>query len=72
MPPAAPFLLLLAERGVRREERARNDLTGATVAAVAEELGVPSRTAEHRLSLADKFEALPARAAEGRGNHFTT
>ena len=57
MPPW-PFALL-AERGVERGKGKRNDMTSATVAEVAAELGVPQRTAERRLSQADKFEAMP-------------
>jgi hypothetical protein len=57
------FKLLLAERGVRRGKGKTNQHTAkATIAQAAAELGVPERTAKHRLKLADEFEALPAKA----------
>jgi predicted transcriptional regulator len=49
----------------------RNELTSATIAEVAEELGVAKRTAEHRMSQADKLEELPKvtpPTERGRGN----
>lgn len=53
------FGRLLDLRGVRTGRGARNDaLTSATVAEVAAELGVPERTARHRLSQASAFDAL--------------
>lgn len=53
------FKMLLELRGVKRGTGTRNDTTGATVAQVAEELGVPHRTAKKRLELADAYESLP-------------
>jgi site-specific DNA-methyltransferase (adenine-specific) len=53
------FEKLLEERGIQKGERARNDLTGATVASVATEMGVPERTAKHRLAAARAYKALP-------------
>src|SRR3990170_4019025 len=47
-------------KGVRLEERARNDLTGDTLSAVAAELGVQPRTAFRRLEAA----RLPAEYRE--------
>ncbi len=46
------FLRYAEARGLRLEERARNDLTGAHVAAVAAELGVKARTAAYRVAAA--------------------
>ncbi len=43
------FKKLLAERGVVRGKGKRNELTSATVAEVADELGVAERTAEQRV-----------------------
>ncbi len=54
------FQRLLEAKGVRTGRGARNDATSATIADVAEELGVPTRTAEHRLAQARVFEELPA------------
>lgn len=50
---------------MRLEPGARNDLTSATVALVAEELGVKRRTAFARLSLADTLADAPELAADG-------
>jgi hypothetical protein len=51
--------MLLEERGIKAEQGARNDLTSATVAEVAEECGVPKRTAFRRLADVRNFDALP-------------
>jgi ParB-like chromosome segregation protein Spo0J len=59
------FGQLLNVEGVERRERARNDVTGATIASVAAELGVAKRTAQHRLAIADAYEKLPADARNG-------
>ena len=54
------FAQLLDVRGIERGQGARNDNgTSATVAEVADELGVPERTARHRLRRADEYDALP-------------
>jgi len=53
------FKLLCEQRGVQLASGARNELTSATVAEVAEELGVPARTARHRVTQANAYEALP-------------
>src|SRR5260370_23501854 len=53
------FVLLLQERGVQTGQGARNDLaTSATVAEVAQELGVAHRTAYHPLNLAKPHASL--------------
>lgn len=54
------FKKLLELKGVKRGSGAtnRHNSTGATVAVVAEELGVPERTAEHRLAQHDAYEKL--------------
>lgn len=53
------FALLLLERGIATGQGSRNDLsTSATVAEVAQELGVPERTAYHRLKLAKVHASL--------------
>jgi site-specific DNA-methyltransferase (adenine-specific) len=58
---AEAFEVLLEARGIRRGQGARNDeITSATVAEVADEVGVPDRTARHRLALLDRLEELPA------------
>jgi hypothetical protein len=43
------FALLLEAKGVERKSGARNDLTGASLAQVAKEVGVPLDTAKKRL-----------------------
>jgi N6-adenosine-specific RNA methylase IME4 len=53
------FALLLAERGVQTGRGTRNDQTSATVAEVAAELGVPERTARHRLAQVKRYDTLP-------------
>lgn len=53
------FRQLLDDRGVIKEQGARNDLTSATVAEVAEELGVPERTARWRLAQAEQLAPHP-------------
>jgi hypothetical protein len=55
------FALLLEERGIERGRGKVNQHTvaSATVAEAASELGVPERTARHRLALADAYQALP-------------
>ena len=53
------FDKLLAHRGVKRGQGARNG-TSATVAEVAAEAGVSPRTARWRLRQADKYTELPA------------
>ncbi len=66
------FKRLLEAKGVKRGRGKGNphasESKTATVAVLAEELGVPQRTAERRLRMADDFEELPAaekqRAAE--------
>lgn len=59
------FALLLVERGVKRG-RGKGDPHAkeskkATVALLAGELGVPERTAKHRLKQSDDYEKLPAK-----------
>jgi N6-adenosine-specific RNA methylase IME4/ParB-like chromosome segregation protein Spo0J len=55
------FSLILAERGVKAGRGTRNDIqTSATIAEVASELGVPERTARHRVAQAKLYDALPA------------
>lgn len=49
---------LLEVRGVGRGQGSRNDLTSATIAEVAKELGVSPRTATSRLALADRHVLL--------------
>lgn len=56
---AEAFEKLLALRGVKRGQGARNGRTSATVAEVAAEAGVPERTARHRLRLKDKLAGHP-------------
>lgn len=53
------FQRLLETRGISTGRGSRNDKqTSATVAEVAEDLGVPERTARHRLAQAKAFEEL--------------
>ena len=55
------FRALLKARGVKRESgRPKADDNCATIAQLSDELGVPLRTAMHRLKMADDFDALPA------------
>jgi hypothetical protein len=55
------FQLLLEERGVENgKKHNRHTPREATVAALAEELGVPERTARSRVAQAEKYDALPA------------
>jgi N6-adenosine-specific RNA methylase IME4 len=56
---------LLAERGVGRGQGARNDLTSATVAEVAKELGLPERTARRRLAMVDAPESIKEQLRSG-------
>ena len=57
---AEAFKHLLELRGVERGQGVRNDLaTSATVAEVAEELGVKERTARSRLALAEELADQP-------------
>lgn len=58
---AKAFERLLEARGIERGRGSRNDLaTSATVAQVAEtELGIPRRTAFHRLQVAEQLEDHP-------------
>jgi len=67
------FALLLQERGVNTGRGARNDLsTSATVAEVAQELGVAERTAYHRLKLAKVHDSLsPALQREVHSGSLT-
>ena len=54
------FEKLLEERGVCRGAGKRSDLTtSATIAEVSDEVGVPERTAYHRLAQADTYRSLP-------------
>lgn len=53
------FGKLLEVRGVKCKPRTRNDLTGATMAQVAKETGVPIDTAKKRLRAASKKRKLP-------------
>lgn len=53
------FKMLLEVRRVERKRGRRWDSNSATVAELAQETGVPKRTAERRLSLADAYEKLP-------------
>ncbi len=62
---AEAFEKLLESRGVKREERAWNDLTGATVAAVAKEIGVPERTAFRRLQTVEELKPHPEMRERG-------
>ena len=59
------FIRYAEVRGVRLEERARNDLSGANVASVAAELGVPERTAKRRMEVARLPEALKEQVRSG-------
>ncbi len=63
------FKKLLAERGVVRASGATNRHTStcATVALVAEELGVPERTAKHRMSQADKLDVTTRPSTSSAG-----
>jgi hypothetical protein len=61
---------LLAERGVERKPGPKQD--SATVALIAAELGVPERTAKHRLAQADKLEALPKKTQDDIRNRKTS
>lgn len=57
---ADAFRRLAALRGVELGQGARNDkATSATVAEVAAELGIPERTARHRLQVADTLQSRP-------------
>lgn len=56
---ARAFERLLEQRGVARGQGSRNDSTSATVAQVAEELGVPRRTAFHRLAVSQQLASHP-------------
>ncbi len=54
------FKRLLEVKGVKRQRGGdRSKEQSATVALCAEQLGVPERTAKHRLALADAYEKLP-------------
>ena len=68
------FKRLLEERGVQRGKGKVNQHTvaSATVAEAAAELGVPERTARHRLAQADKMEELPVEAQEAIRNRKTS
>jgi len=67
------FALLLQERGIATGQGSRNDLTtSATVAEVAQELGVAERTAYHRLKLAKVHASLsPALQEEVHAGSLT-
>jgi hypothetical protein len=55
------FKLLLEERGVHTTRGPKpGGAISATVAEIADELGVPERTARHRVRQAEQYEALPA------------
>lgn len=63
------FRSLCEERGVSLGQGARNDRTSATVAEVAEEFGVPERTARHRVKVAAELGGHPELAlAVDRGD----
>lgn len=62
---AEAFTRLLEERGIERGQGTRNDLTSATVAEVAAELGVAERTAERRLSLLGLPQELQEQVRSG-------
>jgi hypothetical protein len=53
------FKQLCEQKGARLGQGARNDKTSATVAEVAKEIGIPTRTAERRVKAAETFESLP-------------
>jgi len=61
------FARLLEAKGVERGPGTRNDKTGATVAQVAEEVGVSKRTAYDRLALAEAADKDPEFAIELSG-----
>lgn len=55
----AIYAKLLEQRGVKRGRGRRNDnLTSATVAEVASELGVPERTMRHQIAAAETYAQL--------------
>jgi site-specific DNA-methyltransferase (adenine-specific) len=58
------FKKLLAERGVKRGRGANQGEHSPTLGECAEELGVPPKTAEKRLALADKADAVAGAAAK--------
>ncbi len=62
---AEAFTRLLEVRGVGRGHGANQGKHSATVAECAEELGVPERTARHRLSLLDLPEDEKSKVREG-------
>jgi len=66
------FKRLLAERGVVRKRGPKAETISATVAEIANELGVAERTARHRMSQADKMELLPKKTQEAIRNRKTT
>ncbi|HUS48413.1 MAG TPA: hypothetical protein VM098_09840, partial [Phycisphaerae bacterium] len=55
------FKSLLKLHGVERKPGRKADINCATVAQLAEDIGVPRRTAEVRLKAADDYEAVPKR-----------
>lgn len=56
---AAAFAALAATRGVELGRSGRHNEKAATVAALAEEVGVPARTARRRLRLAEELRGHP-------------
>jgi N6-adenosine-specific RNA methylase IME4 len=64
------FALLLEERGIKNGQGARNDknLTSATVAEVAAEVGVPERTARARVAQARKYDEIKSVAESAPHN----
>lgn len=65
------FKMLVDERGAKRG-RGSNQGHSATIAECAEEVGVPERTARHRMAAADTFEALPKPMREKVKSRETT
>ena len=62
------FKTLLAERGVKRDKRGPKlvKANSASVAEIAEDCGVPERTARYRMAQHDAYEKLP------KGAHIFT
>lgn len=61
---------IAAELGVKLEERARNDRTGANVASVAVEAGVSKRTAQYALAAKRAVESQPEIAEKLRAGEI--
>jgi N6-adenosine-specific RNA methylase IME4/ParB-like chromosome segregation protein Spo0J len=68
---ADAFGRLARLRGVELGRGARNDRTSATVADVAAEVGVPERTARHRLQVAKLLTGDPELAERVRANELS-